>query len=102
MPEPNVANFMQMHECSDILRHVNHSLVMQLVACFAHADDHHAATSSAYLVFTSTLGLVQLRSKILAALTQAESPLTNMPAQVPGAHVLPRGSICIRQFPCYC
>ena len=100
MPKPHVANFMQTHEGSEILRHVNHSLVMQLVACFAHADDHHAATSSAYLVFTSTLGFVQLRSKLLAALIQAESPLTSMPAQVPGLHVLPRGNTCIRRSPC--
>lgn len=51
---------------------------MQLVASFAHANDIDATTSSAYLVFTSALGLVQFRSKILTAsrhvITQAEPP----------------------------
>jgi hypothetical protein len=83
MPEPHVANFMQMHKGSKVSRHVNHSLVMQLVAFFAHADDHHAATSPAYLVFTSTLAFVQLRPKILAALIQVESTPSSIEAQVP-------------------
>lgn len=56
---------------------------MQLVAGFAHRDDHHASATSAYLVFTSTLSLVQLRMEILATLIQVESPLASMPAQVP-------------------
>lgn len=53
-----MANFMQLHEGSDILRHVIHSLVMQFVACFAHRDDINAAATPAYLVLTSTLALM--------------------------------------------
>lgn len=60
---------------------------MQLVARFAHANDIDAATSSAYLVFTSTLGLVQFRAKVLTAsryvITQVESPPSGIEAQVP-------------------
>lgn len=75
---------------------------MLLVVLFANADYHHATTSSAYLVTTSTLAFVQLRVKFLAALIQVESPLTNMLGQAPVLHVLPRGNICTRRFPCYC
>ena len=46
---------MQLHECSDVLRHVVPSRIMELVAQNAHVDDLNAATSSAYLVFTATL-----------------------------------------------
>lgn len=89
MPEPHVPNFMQLHEGSDIPRHVDHSLVMQLVARFAHANDIDAATSSAYLVFTSALGLVQFRPKVLTAsrnvFTQVEPPPQAMLVQTPGS-----------------
>jgi hypothetical protein len=56
---------------------------MELVAFFAHADDHHAATRPAYFVFTSTLAFMQLRPKILAALIQVESTPSSIEAQVP-------------------
>lgn len=60
---------------------------MLLVARFAHANDIDAATSSAYLVFTTTLGLVQFWTKVLTAsrhvLTQVESSPSDIPAQVP-------------------
>jgi len=56
---------------------------MQLVACFANADDHHATATSAYLVFTSTLGFVILWAKPLTTLTQVESTPSDIPEQVP-------------------
>jgi hypothetical protein len=62
---------------------------MQLVAGFAHGDDHHASATSAYLVFTSTLGFVQLWSKLLAAFTQVESSPSCIPEQFPVHLVVP-------------
>jgi hypothetical protein len=77
MPEPHVANFMQLHECSDILRHVNHSSEMQFVASFAHRDNMHAAATPADFVFTSTLAFVQFRVKPVTQIT-TESPVSQV------------------------
>lgn len=78
---------------------------MDLVARFAHANDIDAATSSAYLVFTSTLGFMQFRSKVLTALrhvvTQAESTPSGIVAQVPSIPQLfyLRNNTCSSRFP---
>ena len=75
---------------------------MQLVAQNAHVDDFNAATTSAYFVFTTTLGFVQLHVNMIATLTQAESAPSCIEEQVPSNHVFPRGNTYSNQFPYFC
>lgn len=75
---------------------------MELVAQNAHVDDLNAATTSAYFVFTATLGFMQLHVDLVAAFTQAESTPSCIPEQVPLSHVVQPGNTYSSQFLCFC